>query len=495
VTRGANVPTCGGDSEGCCCSDDERSSQSEQKKTGQLASFLLSACLAIIMAALRICCRKMNRKAITSRQHMRSLSIPVFVCLLGSLLAEAHVEVPQRLDIGIVAPSGLSAAAASQPQSHPLIGSAEQPSNVLASLRGGGSELFDPYHQQHYHQRETTDSGASRLQVSDVVLALRWTAEMNRQLESSAAANSASAAVEPADGSWLKVPPPRKLDSIRGGGGVVRTYEGSHGLATQGGAGSVYRIPSPQSLVATHAQGSSISHQGAVAKIPSSRLTIFHTANPRVSVSKPLSGLSRWGPDLALYLEHLLVNVLQVPNDEASTVLTLALLYVDRAVSVETPRSNGYHPTPYLTARTTHRLLLAALLLAAQASAATAHGGRGMDVAALYARASEAVGVSAEHVHEMVAWMKGALGDPGWLVAPDQLLEFQQLWTVNFGDRRREQQVQELPNDPDAPLETMGTPPAQSGAIEQVRVSTYADGTVPPQHEHRVYAQAVHTTY
>jgi hypothetical protein len=479
-----------------------RKANKKYRPTVVLAScFLLSACLAIIMAALRICCRKMNRKAITSRQHMRSLSIPVLVCLLGSpLLAEAHVEVPQRLDFGVVALSGLSAEAASQPQSHPPIGSAEQPSNVLASLRGGGSELFDPYHQQHYHQREAADSGTSRLQVSDVVLALRWTAEMNRQLESSAAANSDPVAVESADGSWLKIPPPRKLDSIRGGGGVVRTYEGSHGLATQGGAGSVYRIPSPQSLVATHAQGSSSSHQGAVAKMPSSRLTIFHTANPRVSVSKPLSGVSRWGPDLALYLEHLLVNVLQVPNtdddiDSASTLLTLALLYVDRAASVETPRSNGYRPTPYLTPRTTHRLLLAALLLAAQASAATAHGGRGMDVAALYARASEAVGVSAEHVHEMIVWMKGALGDPGWFVAPDQLLEFQQLWTVNFGDRRRDQQVQELPKDPDASLETMGTPPAQSGAIEQVRVSTYADGSVPPQHEHRVYAQAVHTTY
>jgi hypothetical protein len=199
-------------------------------------------------------------------------------------------------------------------------------------------------------------------------------------------------------------------------------------------------------------------------------------------------------------LEHLLIDVLQVPQDDdaaASTVLTLALLYVDRAASVETPRSNGYLPTPYLTPRTTHRLLLASLLLAAQASAASANGGRGVDVAALYARASDALGVSAEHVHEMVAWMKGALGDPGWFVSPDQLQEFQQLWTVTFGDLRRRQQEQEVHEAPstkpvrDVPLEM-----AQGGTMEQVRVSTnYADGTAPPQHEHRVYAQAVHTPY
>jgi hypothetical protein len=370
-----------------------------------------------------------NHKITMNRRNMRSLPIPIFMCLRGSLLAEAHMEASQPCHLGSVAQAAARSPVASQPQSYPPIGMAQQ-STVLASVRGGGSEVLDPYH-QHY-QTDDPAGAPSPLQVSDVVLALRWTAEMNRQLESSA---STAVAVAPTDGSWLPVPP-RMLDSIRGGGGgggVVRSYTGSPAVASQR---SVYRIPSPPSVVATNARG--CNQAEVVVGMPSPRLTIFHAANPRISAIKQLAGVSRWGPDLVPYLEHLLVDVLQVPNDDddaaASTVLTLALLYVDRAASVETPRSNGYSPTPYLTPRTTHRLLLAALLLATQASAATANGGRGIDVAALYARASNALGVSPELVHEMVAWMKGALGDPGWFVSLDQLLEFQQLWTVTFGD-------------------------------------------------------------
>jgi hypothetical protein len=456
------------------------------------------------MVPLRNRSRYLNRTSIINRQQMRSLPLPILVCLLGTLFAEAHTEVPRQDLVGCCAHAAAGCSAAASPlQAHPPIGSAG-PSNVLASLRGGGSEVFDPYH-QHYQQQQADDAGAPRrIQVSDVVLALRWTAEMNRQLESGASATAV--------GSWLSVPP-RTLDLIRGGGGgggAVRSYAGSPAVATQQGSGALYRIPSPQSLAATNSRGGSNQAAAtAVAGMSPPRLTIFHTAHPRVSANKHLSGVSRWGPDLALYVEHLLVNVLQVPNmdddeDDAavSTVLTMALLYVDRAASVETPRSNGYLPTPYLTPRTTHRLLLASLLLAAQATAASANGGRGVDVAALYARASDALGVSAEHVHEMVAWMKGALGDPGWFVAPDQLLEFKQLWAMNFGDLRRPQRSQELHEAPstsarDAPRETIRTAPAaQTGTVEQtVRVSTYADGAVPPQHEHRVYAQAVHPTY
>ena len=98
----------------------------------------------------------------------------------------------------------------------------------------------------------------------------------------------------------------------------------------------------------------------------------------------------------------------------------------------------------------------------------------------------------------MVTWMKGALGDPGWFVAPDQLLEFQQLWTINFGDRRRQntQKVVQEGGPSVTKQHVRNAPLEMIGAVEQmVSVSNHADGTVPPQHEHRVYAQAVHTTY
>jgi hypothetical protein len=119
-----------------------------------------------------------------------------------------------------------------------------------------------------------------------------------------------------------------------------------------------------------------------------------------------------------------------------TTVLTLALLYADRAASVETPRSSGYPAVPYLTPRTCHRILLASVLLAYQAvnvvvDPTTGNENRG--ISKLYDRVSESLGLPMQDLHEMVAWLKGALGDPGWYVAPDELLEFQQLWEYAFG--------------------------------------------------------------
>jgi hypothetical protein len=279
--------------------------------------------------------------------------------------------------------------------------------------------------------------------VSDVVLAVRWTAEMNRQLVHASAQSGALPSLS------ASAAPPRRIDALRGGGD----------------SDVVYRIPLPpqQQRQSAAPDRRDVAAAGPAPSSSSSpELTIFHAKRPRVSPNRQLTGISRWGPDLSPYLEHLL-GVLglnpsaasrggaEAPSSDAgslsSTVLTLALLYADRAASVETPRSNGCPAVPYLAPRTCHRILLASVLLAYEAVFPVTNPTAGSDgtrtVPELYRRVSESLGLPPQDLHQMVAWLKGALGDPGWFVAPDELLEFQQLWDSAFGGRAVNRQVED----------------------------------------------------
>eukprot|EP00977_Amphora_coffeiformis_P001928 scaffold370_cov176-Amphora_coffeaeformis.AAC.5 len=185
-----------------------------------------------------------------------------------------------------------------------------------------------------------------QISAQDMAIALRWTGEVNRRLQEGTRYEEVSTRL---------VPPLH--DDMRGGESAP--------------------APSP--------------------------LTLFHATSPRPNGN----GSSRWGPDLEAYVENI-CRQLNLPPD-ASAELSLALMYLDRASSAETPRSNGVPPVPYLQPRTVHRVVLAALLLAV-------HTTQGWPLPVLMERV-ESLGVRPDQLAQILQWMHGALGDPGYFIA------------------------------------------------------------------------------
>lgn len=143
------------------------------------------------------------------------------------------------------------------------------------------------------------------------------------------------------------------------------------------------------------------------------QLTLFHAKSPRAGKTTVRRGANRWGPDLLKYLEHVtrLLNVHDNP-----LVLSLAILYLDRASSVETPRSNGAPACPYVSPRTVHRLVLVSLLIATKA----VYPSLDLDVSSL--------GIPPMQLQHMENWMREALGDEHLYVQPEQLEDFFYNW-------------------------------------------------------------------
>ena len=121
--------------------------------------------------------------------------------------------------------------------------------------------------------------------------------------------------------------------------------------------------------------------------------------------------------------------------------IPLAMIYMDRACSVETPRSNGVPPCPYCTPRTVHKLCLAAFLMAIEA----VHGEERMQevsmklLSAVAASQSQSGSSSAlsldiqlEELQQMVDWMRGALGDIGQVVTLEHMMEWTSSWESIF---------------------------------------------------------------
>ncbi len=136
-------------------------------------------------------------------------------------------------------------------------------------------------------------------------------------------------------------------------------------------------------------------------------LTLFHAKAKLCARS--------WGPDLLPYLKHI-SEVLQIENN---LELVLAMVYLDRACSVETPRSNGIAHVPFLQPRTVHRLGLAALVVAK-----TATSGTQTKIQEL----SESLGIPKAQLEQMVEWMVGALGDEGLYVGLEDLKAWSKTW-------------------------------------------------------------------
>ena len=166
-------------------------------------------------------------------------------------------------------------------------------------------------------------------------------------------------------------------------------------------------------------------------------LTLFHAKTPREDDTQQQQqqrrGVARWGPELLPYLEHV-VDVLEVTD---GVEIPLAMIYLDRACSVETPRSNGVPPCPFCTPRTVHRLTLAALLLARQAVTGSDN------ILEDYQDKLQSLGIPLEQLQQMIDWMRGALGDMGLLVTIDQMKNWSQTWDSIFYPKQRQPRLQQ----------------------------------------------------
>jgi hypothetical protein len=155
-------------------------------------------------------------------------------------------------------------------------------------------------------------------------------------------------------------------------------------------------------------------------------LTVFHAKSPRTSKKGGVTrrGAARWGPDLLTYLRHL-AEVMGLSEEESSLEFAMAMIYLDRACSVETSRNNGMLPCPFCTPRTVHRLCLTAMLVATQAV-------RGTTLEEYYPGRLESLGIPLPQLQQMVDWMTGALGDLGLFLTPGQMAEWRNMWEYKF---------------------------------------------------------------
>ncbi|GAX24840.1 hypothetical protein FisN_6Hh391 [Fistulifera solaris] len=234
------------------------------------------------------------------------------------------------------------------------------------------------------HLQRTTSS--LPIKVEEVALALRWTGEMNRRL-------------------FLASQQPFGVQRIRDETEELPQSKDPF----RGGQASVYRIASTP----------------RPSTVASDTITVFHAKRLYEGNAQ---GARRWGPELSQYL-HTLVSFFgsDFENTMSITDLTLAMIFMDRACSVETPRSDGHSPCPYCTPRTVHRLLVASVLVAVEAN-------RGAPISEeLRTQLSKVLGIPHSELEHMVDWVRGALGDQGTFVSSEQLQDFALTWKSRFG--------------------------------------------------------------
>lgn len=231
--------------------------------------------------------------------------------------------------------------------------------------------------------------------VSEMALAIRWTAEVNRRLHVGTADSEQRLNLPHSEQQHFQCL--SNVDHLRGGAGAVATAPvASH------------RIP----LTRAAENPASFSE------------TIFHAKALR---SDHHRGAARWGPDLEQFLGRV-VDVLTPPADEPTDPgleRALAMIYLDRACSVETSRSN-VPQVPFATPRTAHRLVLTSMLVAVSAVRGIA------DMSGVYRKVEAAFGISAHNCHHMVEWMRAALGDENIFVTPEDVREWRLLWEARF---------------------------------------------------------------
>jgi hypothetical protein len=249
------------------------------------------------------------------------------------------------------------------------------------------------------------------MSIDEMALALRWTGEINRQLRSTASKYREHSVVSRIP--WVSAPSssPRH-ETLRGGGVSWGDSNSIYGVSPFSVPSSSPRIP----LSTPRDDGTAAS-------------TIFHAKSPRIHARQLRFGAARWGPRLDTFLTHVL-HIL-VPDEDAesmSFVFALAMSYLDRASSCETPRTNGAVAVPYVTPRTVHRLTVTALLLAYEAL----YG----DAQEVTRSMSQSLGIPLSLLHDMTTWMKEALGNVGGIVTPSQLVAWQAQWQASFASQK-----------------------------------------------------------
>lgn len=218
------------------------------------------------------------------------------------------------------------------------------------------------------------------INISEMALALRWTSEINRRLEVGTQGIT--------EGRHQRFLTPG-VNLVRGGGGAVMT--------------TTYRI-----LKTVEQQNDDDA-------------TIFHAKTPRLRST----GVARWGPCLEKFIQRLF-DILQEDYHliDPHLELTLAMMYLDRACSVEKVRSVAQ--LPFCTPRTVHRLSLTAILVAVAAV-------RGVsDMTPIYDKVETTFGIPSANCQSMVEWMRAAFGDAGIFVTPDEMREWKLRWEARF---------------------------------------------------------------
>lgn len=193
---------------------------------------------------------------------------------------------------------------------------------------------------------------------------------------------------------------------------------------------STLGVPQEPEIVVSHLQEYHIKVSPPSTQLPEEEATtIFHATSRRPPVDGDkqtvLSGVEQWGPKLQTFITELTSNILELTDDETSIVLSLSMIYLDRASSVETLRSSGAPPCPFSSFRTVHRLLLSSILTAAQVVGRKA-------IEDYHQQLEELTGVSAKDLQTMMTWMKYALGDSGHFVGLGEMQEFKQMWERVF---------------------------------------------------------------
>jgi len=155
------------------------------------------------------------------------------------------------------------------------------------------------------------------------------------------------------------------------------------------------------------------------------QLTIFHEKYPIREDEMDndncpvVVGSSRWGMELHTYLDQI-TSALSIKDDKL--VLSLAMVYLDRACSTETSRSNNNEkgPCPFCSARTVHRLILTSLIIATKA----VHSHRTTSVY----DAVSFLGIPNSELETMEHLMTVELGDNGLYVSSQELQAFKNNW-------------------------------------------------------------------
>ena len=150
-----------------------------------------------------------------------------------------------------------------------------------------------------------------------------------------------------------------------------------------------------------------------------------------------------WGPDILPYLEYICDKL---GIDKNGIEVSLAMIYMDRACSVETSRSNGVPACPFCTPRTVHRLSLAAFVISLQAVRGQAGGGGGgggeqhqQQLEQQYQQLqllSVSLGIPLLQLEQMVEWMHSALGDSGLFVTMEEMISWNRSLEIIFSSSK-----------------------------------------------------------